>query len=186
MFLSIGVTFILHLFSILQGQILPKLENLTVKPSSWRLITTPWSIFLLEPHIFTSNFSHESVYCMATWFMHSLKIPASIYFHGWLPWGIFLSWDYEKYGIFHHNITQEGLGENNMSWVYELGGLHLYSEFPWGGTDSLPVAIPFSKRLQETLRTTLKLPTGPWTSDFHNIYLILTFIWLREWSVIYL
>ena len=38
--------------------------------------------------------------------------------------------EYEKYRIFHHNITQEGLGENNMSWVYELGGLHLYSEFP--------------------------------------------------------
>lgn len=114
------------------GQILPKLENLALKPSSWRLITTPWSIYLLEPHILTSNFSCESVYCMAPWWMHSLKIPASIYSHGWLPWGIVPSWDYEKYRIFHHNITQEGLGENNLSWVYELGGLHLYSEFPWG------------------------------------------------------
>lgn len=61
----------------------------------------------------------------------------------------------------------EGLGENNSSCVYEIGGLHLYSEnSPEGSVCKTnffanTFAIPFPKGLYETLRATIKFLTCP-------------------------
>lgn len=146
---------------------------------------SPWILHVIceSPMLYSS-----------TWFTYSFVILAITYLHGQLPWGIFPPgiMGNREFFFFYHNVMLEGLGGTNSSHVHGIRRLHSYPENGHEGSVykmnffATAVSIPLSKRMYQTLRARVKFLTCLCTNNFHNIYLILTFIWLGEWPMLHL